>query len=113
MDSPGLGLTVFGLLGVLAFVAINGYFVATEFALVAVRRTQIELWVAEGRRGAESAKNAIEHLDDAIAATQLGITVASLGLGWIGEPALASVIAASMLDWACVTPALADVRARS
>jgi CBS domain containing-hemolysin-like protein len=92
MDSPALGLSVFGLLGVVTLVAINAYFVATEFALVAVRRTQIELWVAEGRRGAESAKRAIEHLDDAIAATQLGITLASLGLGWIGEPALAGII---------------------
>ena len=45
MDSPGLGLTVFGLLGVIVLVAINAYFVATEFALVAVRRTQIELWI--------------------------------------------------------------------
>jgi CBS domain containing-hemolysin-like protein len=91
MDTPGLGLIVFGLLGVVALVAVNAYFVATEFALVAVRRTQVELWVAEGRRGAESTKRAIEHLDDAIAATQLGITLASLGLGWIGEPALASL----------------------
>ncbi len=92
MDSPSLGLTVFGLLGIVVLVAINAYFVATEFALVAVRRTQIKLWVAEGRRGADSAERAIEHLDDAIAATQLGITLASLGLGWIGEPALAGVV---------------------
>ena len=92
MDSPGLGLTVFGLFGVVALVAINAYFVATEFSLVAVRRTQVELWVAEGRRGAESTKRAVDHLDDAIAATQLGITLASLGLGWIGEPAFAGII---------------------
>jgi CBS domain containing-hemolysin-like protein len=81
-----------GLVGVAAFILANAYFVATEFALVAVRRTQIDLWVAEGRRGAASAKVAIEHLDDAIAATQLGITAASLGLGWIGEPAVANLI---------------------
>jgi CBS domain containing-hemolysin-like protein len=82
-----------GLVGVAAFILANAFFVATEFALVAVRRTQIDLWVAEGRRGAASAKLAIEHLDDAIAATQLGITVASLGLGWIGEPAVARLLA--------------------
>jgi len=76
----------------MACVIVNAYFVATEFSLVAVRRTQVELWVAEGRRGARSAALAIEHLDDAIAATQLGITLASIGLGWIGEPAIASVI---------------------
>jgi CBS domain containing-hemolysin-like protein len=74
-------------------VLANAYFVATEFALVAVRTTQIELWVAEGRRGARSAAHAIEHLDDAIAATQLGITIASIALGFVGEPVLAGMIA--------------------
>ncbi len=92
MDTPGIGLSFLGLLGVVALVAINAFFVATEFALVAVRRTQVELWVAEGRSGARATQTAIEHLDDAIAATQLGITLASIGLGWIGEPALAGLI---------------------
>jgi CBS domain containing-hemolysin-like protein len=81
------------ILGMVALILTNAYFVATEFALVAVRRTQVELWVSEGRRGAASAQRAIEHLDDAIAATQLGITIASIGLGFIGEPALARLIA--------------------
>jgi CBS domain containing-hemolysin-like protein len=71
---------------------LNAYFVATEFALVAVRSTQIAVWVGEGRRGAASAAEAIEHMDDAIAATQLGITVASIGLGWVGEPAIAHLV---------------------
>ena len=92
MDTPGIGLSLLGLLGVVALVAINAFFVATEFALVAVRRTQVEVWVAEGRRGASAIQTAIEHLDDAIAATQLGITLASIGLGWIGEPVLAGLI---------------------
>ena len=92
MDTPGIGLSLLGLLGVVALVATNAFFVATEFALVAVRRTQVEIWVAEGRRGARAIQTAIERLDDAIAATQLGITVASIGLGWIGEPALAGLI---------------------
>jgi len=90
--TPGLDLALLGILAVASLILVNAYFVATEFALVAVRRTQIELWVREGRRGAAAAQRAIEHLDDAIAATQLGITLASIGLGFIGEPALARLI---------------------
>ena len=90
--NPGVGLPLLGVLAVAALVVINAYFVATEFALVAVRRSQLKLWVAEGRRGAAAATRAVEHIDDAIAATQLGITLASIGLGWIGEPALARLI---------------------
>jgi CBS domain containing-hemolysin-like protein len=92
MESPTLGLSLVGLLVIAALLLANAYFVATEFALVAVRRTQIKLWVSEGRRGASAAAHAIEHLDDAIAATQLGITIASIGLGFVGEPALARMI---------------------
>ncbi len=92
MDSPGLGLSLLGLLAVAVLVLANAYFVAIEFALVAVRRTQVKLWVDEGRRGARSAARAIENLDDAIAATQLGITVASIGLGWVGEPTVAAMV---------------------
>ena len=93
MESPTLGLSLFGLLVVAVLILTNAYFVATEFALVAVRRTQIQLWVDEGRRGARSASIAIKHLDDAIAATQLGITLASIGLGFVGEPSIARLIA--------------------
>ena len=92
MDSPALGLSLLGLFSILVLLLANAYFVATEFALVAVRRTQVDLWVVAGRRGARSAKTAIEHLDDAIAATQLGITLASIGLGFVGEPAIAPLI---------------------
>ena len=92
MDSPALGVSALGLLAVFVLLLTNAYFVATEFALVAVRRTQVQLWVAEGRRGAKAAAAAIRDLDDAIAATQLGITLASIGLGFVGEPALAGLI---------------------
>ena len=92
MESPALGLSLLGLLAIATLILANAYFVATEFALVAVRRTQVKLWVSEGRRGATAAAEAIEHLDDAIAATQLGITLASIALGFIGEPALARLI---------------------
>jgi putative hemolysin len=92
MESPTVGLSVLGLLVVAALIFTNAYFVAAEFSLVAVRRTQVELWVAEGRRGAAAAAQAIRHLDDAIAATQLGITLASIGLGFVGEPAIARLV---------------------
>ena len=92
MDSPALGLTAFGLLALPVLLFTNAYFVAIEFALVAVRRTQVEVWVSEGRRGAAAVAYAIEHLDDAIAATQLGITLASIGLGFLCESVLAGLI---------------------
>jgi CBS domain containing-hemolysin-like protein len=93
VEGSTISLSLLGLLGMAALVLANAYFVATEFALVAVRSTQIELWVAEKRRGARAAGEAIERLDDAIAATQLGITVASIGLGFVGEPVLAELLA--------------------
>jgi CBS domain containing-hemolysin-like protein len=81
-----------GLLGVAFFVLLNGFFVAAEFGLVSVRRTRIEQLVAEGNRTAVVAQRAIADPDGFVAATQLGITLASLSLGWIGEPALARLI---------------------
>lgn len=81
-----------GLLSIFALVAANAYFVASEFSLVAVRKSQVRLWQAEGRRGAGAAARAIGKLDDAIAATQLGITLASIGLGFLGEPVLAGLL---------------------
>ena len=88
----GVGLSLVSLVGVAILVLTNAYFVASEFALVAVRRSQLKLWVQEGRHGALAAARAVERLDDAIAATQFGITLASLGLGWIGEPAVARLL---------------------
>jgi CBS domain containing-hemolysin-like protein len=80
------------LLAVIALVLTNGFFVAAEFSLVSVRRTRIAELVARGDASAEQVKKAIENPDRVIAATQLGITLASLGLGWIGEPALAHLL---------------------
>ena len=80
------------LLAVPILVGLNGFFVASEFALVTVRWTRVEELVEQGRFGATSVRDAIERLDDSIAATQLGITFASLALGWVGEPALAHLI---------------------
>ena len=79
------------LLAVLALVFANGFFVAAEFSLVTVRKTRIDQLIAEGNRMARTVRRALDDPDGYIAATQLGITMASLGLGWIGEPALAEL----------------------
>ena len=84
---------VLGLLSIPALVLLNAFFVMAEFALVAVRRTRIEELVKEGVSGAASAEAAIHRLDRSIAATQLGITLASIGIGFVGEPALAHLFA--------------------
>jgi CBS domain containing-hemolysin-like protein len=81
--------SVLGLLAVVALVLTNGFFVAAEFSLVGARRTRIAQLADEGSAGAKIAQKAMEHLDSYIAATQLGITLASLALGWVGEPAVA------------------------
>lgn len=73
-------------------VLCNAFFVAAEFALVAVRRTRVEEMVNRHRVGSLAVKHAIENLDDTIAATQLGITLASLALGWVGEPAVVRLV---------------------
>src|SRR6187399_1645671 len=80
------------LLVVHALVLANGFFVAAEFSIVAVRKTRIDQLIAEGHRGARAVRRAVTEPDSYIAATQLGITMASIGLGWIGEPALASIL---------------------
>lgn len=73
-------------------VSFNGFFVAAEFAIVKVRASQLELKVNEGHRVAILSKHIVSHLDGYLAATQLGITLASLGLGWIGEPVVSKII---------------------
>jgi CBS domain containing-hemolysin-like protein len=83
---------VLGLLSVPALVALNAFFVAAEFALVAVRKTRVEEMVNQGVKGSRAVLSAVHHLDRSIAATQLGITLASIALGWVGEPALARLI---------------------
>jgi CBS domain containing-hemolysin-like protein len=85
--------SVLGVLLVPLLVLANAFFVAAEFALVAVRRSRVDELLLQRRRGAGAVRHAIEHLDDAIAATQLGITLASLALGWVGEPSVARLIA--------------------
>ncbi len=88
MVAQVLGNIIFILLLVLA----NGFFVAAEFAIVKVRSSQIAQKIKSGHRRAALAKNIVEHLDAYLSATQLGITLASLGLGWVGEPLLAEML---------------------
>ena len=76
----------------LLFVFFNGFFVAAEFAIVKVRSSQLELKAQEGNRFAILSKHIVSHLDAYLAATQLGITLSSLALGWIGEPVVSKMI---------------------
>ena len=85
-------LDVLGLFAVIVLVLLNGFFVAAEFALVSVRPTRIAELEARGDARARWVQKAISDPDRFIAATQLGITLASLGLGWIGEPALSGLL---------------------
>lgn len=71
--------------GILAIVVLNGFFVATEFALVKVRSSQLDPLVEEGNAVAKRARYVLNHLDSYLSATQFGVTLASLALGWLGE----------------------------
>jgi CBS domain containing-hemolysin-like protein len=76
---------------ILALVGLNAFFVAAEFALVGARATRLQTLAEAGDRHARLVLRALEHLDDCISGTQLGITLASLALGWIGEATLATL----------------------
>lgn len=85
------GYVLVRVFGVVLLIAVNAFFVATEFALVSVRDTRIQQMIDAGRLGARNVLRLHERLDDLLAAVQLGVTLASLGLGWIGESTLASI----------------------
>lgn len=87
METPWLGLIL-----ALLLVFANGFFVATEFAIVKIRATRLDELVRSGNRRAAKARRVVERLDEYLSATQLGITLSSLGLGWLGEPAFAALI---------------------
>ena len=80
------------LFAALVLVALNGLFVAAEFAFVKIRTSKVEEMVREGKASAGIVKEAIGNLDGYLAVCQLGITIASLGLGALGEPAIATLI---------------------
>ena len=83
---------LFRIWAILALVGLNAFFVAAEFALVGARTTRLQTLAEAGDGKARGALKAIHHLDDYISATQLGITLASLSLGWIGEATLATLL---------------------
>lgn len=85
-------MELWALLGALALVLANGFFVAVEFALVKVRQTQLETLVEQDRAGASLALGMRKNLDVWLSASQVGITLASLALGWVGEPAFAHLV---------------------
>src|ERR671927_1519458 len=80
------------LFGVAVLVALNGVFVAAEFALVRASQGRVEQLRDEGRRGAALVLKQVEHIDEYLSACQLGITMTSLGIGFLGEPAIAELL---------------------
>src|SRR2546430_5999278 len=90
--SPTLLSVLAKLFAVLFFVVANAFFVGAEFALVSVRRTRLETRAAAGSRRARAAVRLINDPSFFISSTQLGVTLASLALGWVGEPTLASLL---------------------
>ncbi|MFQ5857866.1 MAG: hemolysin family protein [Anaerolineae bacterium] len=92
MFEQGLRLVVLKISAVAALIFLNGFFVAVEFGLVSVRRTRIEQMVEQGNRLARLVQEMLEHTDRILAACQLGITMASLALGWIGEATVAALV---------------------
>lgn len=85
-------LDIVSLIFIGVLIALTAFFVATEFAIVKVRSTRIDQLVEEGKSGAKAAKHVITHIDEYLSACQLGITVTALGIGWLGEPAVKSLI---------------------
>jgi len=83
---------------VLGLVLLNGFFVAAEFALVKIRETQLDMLVAKGNSRARIARSIISNLNAYLSATQLGITMASLGLGWAGEPVFMALLSPLLLS---------------
>lgn len=89
---PSFEISGFQIFLTLFLVLLNGFFVAAEFAIVKVRGSQIEIKAKTGSRVANIAKHMTSHLDGYLAATQLGITLASLGLGWVGEEVMSNIV---------------------
>lgn len=89
---------IWRLLAVVVLVFLNGFFVAAEFAIVKIRETQLQPFIVRGSRRARMAERIVKNLDASLSATQLGITLASLGLGWIGEPVFARILE-PVMEW--------------
>lgn len=98
MNSDALAANALHILEVLAIVVLNGFFVAAEFAFVKLRDTQLEAVAAKGDRRARLARHILANLTAYLSATQLGITMASLGLGWLAQPVFMTMLA-PVLSW--------------
>lgn len=98
--------SIFKILLALLLVFLNGLFVAAEFAFVKVRPTRIAQLIEEGNPRAASVRNCIDNLDAYLSVSQLGITLSSLGLGWLGEPAIAALISPLLFRWGWSSPTL-------
>lgn len=85
-------MDIFSLVLVVILIAITAFFVASEFAIVKIRSSRIDQLIDEGSTRAIAAKSLITHLDEYLSACQLGITITALGLGWLGEPAVAHLL---------------------
>jgi putative hemolysin len=104
---------IFRAIMVAFFILANSFFVAAEFALISVRETRMEQLLALGRPGARTALDLKHNIDDFLPAVQLGVTLASLALGWLGEPAVATMILTLAAHWLTVLPAHAVVYANT
>lgn len=98
MDFDAIVLIVLKLFSVFFLVFLNGFFVAAEFAIVKIRETQLQPLISKGNRRAKVAGLLVNHLDASLSATQLGITLASLALGWVGEPVFHQILH-PVMEW--------------
>jgi CBS domain containing-hemolysin-like protein len=92
MDNDAITTHALRLLGLLAIVLVNGFFVAAEFAFVKLRDTQLDALIVGGNRRAALARHILQNLTSYLSATQLGITMASLGLGWLAQPVFMALL---------------------
>lgn len=98
------GTVMLRICAILLLVALNGFFVASEFALVKVRSAQVDVLMEEGSKRAAVVRHVLSHLDSYLSASQLGITLASLALGWVGEPYLSMLLAPLFYKIGIVNP---------
>lgn len=92
-------LEIVNLIMVAVLIALTAFFVASEFAIVKIRSSRLDQLIAEGNTKAIAAKKVTTNLDEYLSACQLGITVTALGLGWLGEPTIADLLAPVLADW--------------
>ncbi|MGA3163907.1 MAG: hemolysin family protein [Verrucomicrobiota bacterium] len=104
MNGDAFILVALKILAVLALVLMNGFFVAAEFALVRVRETQLDALAGKGQRRAKMALHIVRNLNSYLSATQLGITMASLGLGWIGQPVFTTLLEPLLVSLGVLSP---------